>query len=173
MVGRIPRVAFLAPALAVAFAASVACGGGDSGSTGAATPAPTKAAATAAAVGSATSAGSPAAAATPTKAAATTAAASATGAQKITGAPPAGSAVVDQKDQLFKPDKVTAKLGDAVYFTNSEAVVHSVNVDTKNLLGTGGQMKQGETLSWKPSKAGTYTITCDYHPAMKATVTVQ
>jgi plastocyanin len=34
-------------------------------------------------------------------------------------------------------------------------------------------MKQSEMASWKAAKAGTYVITCDYHPAMKATVTVQ
>ncbi len=154
------RTPFLS-AVVVAAIAAAACGGGDDGGSGATTQAPTKAATTASGGGNATT--SPA----------TPAASSATGAQKITGAPPAGAAVIDQKDQLFKPDKLTVKVGDTVYFTNSEAVIHSVNVDTKNLLGTGGQVKQGETLSWKPAKAGTYTITCDYHPAMKSTVTVQ
>jgi plastocyanin len=92
---------------------------------------------------------------------------------KFTGSIPAGAPAIDQKDQLFKPDKITAKVGDTVYFSNGEAAIHSVNVDGKNILGQGGTMKQGELSTWKPTKAGTYTITCDYHPAMKATVTVQ
>jgi plastocyanin len=155
VIRRIPRVPFLAPVVAVAFALNVACGGGGGSSNGS-HPASSEA----------TSTVSPAAATT-------TAAASATGAQKSTGVPPADAAVIDQKDVSFRPDHVTINLGDSVYFTDNEAVVHSVNVDTKNLLGPGGLMKQGEVLSWKPPKAGDYIITCDFHPAMRAIVTVQ
>ena len=86
-------------------------------------------------------------------------AASTTLGAKFSGPVPAGALVVDQKDQLFKPDKLTAKVGDTVYFTNSEAALHSVNVDGKNILGQGVNMKQGEISTLKLAKAGTYAIT--------------
>ena len=166
MIRFLPKSLVVGSALGAMAILGTACGGGDSSSSGVVTAAPTKAVSTAAASTAATKAAT-------TPAAATTAATSSTVGQKITTAPPAGSAVIDQKDQLFKPDKLTVKLGDTVYFTNSEAVVHSVNLDGKNLLGSGGLTKQGESVVWKPAKAGTYTMTCDYHPAMKAVVTVQ
>jgi plastocyanin len=150
-----PVAQFLAPAIAVVFALNVACGdgGGNSGVSAAAS--------------------SPARATVSSNAATPTAATSATGVQKNIGEPPAGATVIDQKDVSFQPDKVTINLGDSVYFTDNEAVVHSVNADSKNLLGPGGLMKQGEVLSWKPPRAGDYIITCDFHPAMRAIVTVQ
>lgn len=147
----------LAAALSVG-AIAAACGGDDNTTT--ATAAPTKAVSTAPASGATTA---PAGA---------TASSSNLGA-KFSGSIPAGSPTIDQKEQLFKPDKLSVKVGDTVYFTNSEAALHSVNVDGKNILGAGANMKQGEAATWKPAKAGTYNITCDYHPAMKATVTVQ
>jgi plastocyanin len=151
------RGAFLVSAVVAASAlVAAACGGSDSTTTATAKP-----------VSSAPASG---AATAPATAAAN---ASSNIGAKFTGAIPAGAPAIDQKDQLFKPDKITAKVGDTVYFSNGEAAIHSVNLDGKNILGGGGIMKQGEISTWKPAKAGTYTITCDYHPAMKATVTVQ
>jgi plastocyanin len=155
VIRRIPRVLSLAPAIAVAFALNVACGGGG-GRSGVSHSASSEATSTVSSI-----------------AATTTAAAAASDAQKNIGEPPAGATVIDQKDVSFRPDKVTINLGDSVYFTDDEAVVHSVNADSKNLLGPGGLMKQGEVLSWKPPRAGDYIITCDFHPAMRAIVTVQ
>lgn len=159
--GKLHRGALILSAVVAASAfAAAGCGGGSSDD---AAKAPTKPASTAAA--GATTA--------PTTAAAAAGAASANLGAKFSGSIPAGAAVIDQKELQFKPDKLTVKAGDTVYFSNSEAALHSVNVDGKNLLGQGANMKQGESATWKPAKAGAYNIACDYHPAMKAVITVQ
>jgi plastocyanin len=83
---------------------------------------------------------------------------------------PDGSPFVDQKDLRFKPTAVTAAPGQAVYFKNSESALHTVSIDKKNLSGS---MKRNEVFIWTPPGPGSYAITCDFHPQMKATVTVQ
>jgi len=95
------------------------------------------------------------------------------GAQKTTAPKvtvPADAPQIDQENLTFKPDKITAKIGETVYFLNSESAIHTVNVNGKNISGN---MKKGSVVTWKGQTAGEYKITCDYHPQMKATVTVQ
>ena len=83
---------------------------------------------------------------------------------------PAGAPKIDQQNLSFKPDKITAKVGETVYFPNNDSAVHTVVVNGKNVSGN---MKPGDVYSWKAETAGEYKITCEYHPQMKATVTVQ
>lgn len=91
----------------------------------------------------------------------------------MTGPVPAGAPTIDQKDVAFVPNELSVSLGATVYFTDSEAIFHSVDVNGANLLGRGGLMKQGEVIAWKPSAAGDYLITCDIHSAMRAVVRVR
>lgn len=106
---------------------------------------------------------------TPTNAATTVATASASAANgsatNVTTA-----AEIDQDNLAFKPSKVTVKVGDKILIKNSESALHTFNVDGKNLSGN---MKKGDTYVWAASKAGEYKVTCDYHPQMNATITVQ
>ena len=83
---------------------------------------------------------------------------------------PAGAPEIDQADLAFKPDKLTVKAGSTIYFKNSDSAVHTVDVNGKNESGT---MKKGMVFAWTPATAGTYKITCDFHPQMNATITVQ
>jgi len=83
---------------------------------------------------------------------------------------PDGAPQIDQKNLTFIPNKLTVKTGDTVYFLNSETVIHTVVIDGKNISG---DMKQGQVVTWKATKAGEYKVTCIYHPAMNATITVQ
>ncbi len=84
---------------------------------------------------------------------------------------PAGAPLIDQEDLKFKPNELTVKTGDKVYFKNSETAVHTVTIQGKNISGT---MVRNDIIEWAaPSTAGTYRITCDYHPQMKATLTVE
>lgn len=76
---------------------------------------------------------------------------------------------IDQDNLTFKPARLTVKLGEEVTFKNSETAVHTVNINGKNESGT---MKKGDVLNWTPPAVGDYKITCDFHPQMKATVTV-
>lgn len=83
---------------------------------------------------------------------------------------PKGAPEIDQKDLKFVPDKLEVKVGDKVYFRNSEAAIHTVNVNGKNLTGN---MKKGDVYVWTAESPGEYKLTCDYHPQMRATITVK
>jgi plastocyanin len=82
---------------------------------------------------------------------------------------PDGAPFVDQNNLKFIPDKVTANAGEAVYFKNSETALHTVTINGKN---ESGNMKKDAVFQWTPPGAGEYKITCDFHPQMKSTVTV-
>lgn len=83
---------------------------------------------------------------------------------------PAGAPMIDQDKLAFKPDKLTVKVGDKVYFRNSETALHTVTIDGKNVSGN---MKKGDVVVWTAATAKTYKMTCDYHPQMNATITAQ
>lgn len=80
------------------------------------------------------------------------------------------AAEIDQDNLTFKPSKVTIKAGEKVRFKNSESALHTVNVNGKNVSGN---MKKDDSFLYTFAKAGTYKITCDYHPQMNASVVVQ
>jgi plastocyanin len=92
------------------------------------------------------------------------------GTTSATSVVPAGAPVIDQKDLAFKPDKLTVKAGEKVYVKNSESAIHTVNIDGKN---QSGNMKKGDVFVWTAASAGTYKVTCDYHPQMRATIVVE
>ncbi|MBE7519898.1 MAG: cupredoxin domain-containing protein [Thermoflexaceae bacterium] len=83
---------------------------------------------------------------------------------------PAGAPMVDQDDLTFIPNKLTVKVGEKVYFKNSETAIHTVTINSKNVSGN---MKENDVVIWIPEKSGDYKVTCDYHPQMKATITVE
>lgn len=99
-----------------------------------------------------------------------TATTAATKTTTVTTEVPSGAPFVDQDGLEFKPTKVTAKVGEKVYFKNSETAIHTVTIEGKNVSGN---MKKNDVVIWTPEKAGEFKVTCDYHPQMKATITVQ
>lgn len=80
------------------------------------------------------------------------------------------NAEIDQQNLAFKPEKVTIKVGQKVDFKNSETALHTVNINGKN---ESGSMKKGDLFVRLFDKAGSYKITCDFHPQMNATVIVE
>ena len=48
---------------------------------------------------------------------------------------PAGAPFVDQYKLQFIPTQLSVKVGETVYFKNSETALHTVNVDGKNVSG--------------------------------------
>lgn len=82
---------------------------------------------------------------------------------------PAGAPFIDQDKLKFIPTELTVRVGETVYFKNSETALHTVTINGKNLSGN---MKKNDLFIWTPEEAGTYRITCEYHPQMKATITV-
>ena len=83
---------------------------------------------------------------------------------------PPGARVVDQDGLKFRPDDLVAQSGESVYFTNSERAPHTVTVDGRN---QSGNMVWGAVFVWTFDEPGEYRVTCDYHPKMRATVTVE
>ncbi len=83
---------------------------------------------------------------------------------------PEGAPLIDQDNLAFIPGELTVSAGGTMYLKNSESAVHTVTIDGKNVSGV---MRKDDTLAWTPPGAGTYRVTCDYHPQMRATITVR
>ena len=90
----------------------------------------------------------------------------ATGVEGVTD----GSPFVDQDSLKFKPKAIVVPTGEEIYFKNSESAIHTVTIDGDNESGT---MKHDDVFQWTPPGPGVYKITCDFHPQMKATITVE
>jgi plastocyanin len=77
---------------------------------------------------------------------------------------------IDQDNLKFKPSSLTISAGETVYFANSESALHTVTINGEN---ESGPMRRGDIFQFTFEEPGTYRITCDYHPQMRATVTVE
>ena len=78
---------------------------------------------------------------------------------------------VDMKDILFVPEKVTARVGQTVRWTNSDDVVHTVKAKS----GADFESKaisKGKTFDAKMTKAGTIDYVCTIHPSQTGSITV-
>jgi amicyanin len=81
---------------------------------------------------------------------------------------------VDIKDYMFAPMVIKVKVGDTVTWTNRDSVRHNVVADKASDDAPNGPLiGEGETYSYKFTKAGTYTFHCDPHPYMHGTVVVE
>lgn len=78
-------------------------------------------------------------------------------------------AEIDQKNMKFIPERVSVKVGETVLIKNSEAAIHTGNINGKNVTGN---MKKGDATTWTATEPGEYAVTCEYHPQMKATIVV-
>lgn len=83
---------------------------------------------------------------------------------------PARSPLIDQDNLAFIPKELTVPAGGTVYLKNSEAAVHTVTIEGKNVSAV---MRENDTLAWIAPATGSYRVTCDYHPQMHATITVE
>lgn len=78
-----------------------------------------------------------------------------------------GAKVIDQDRLAFNPSELVVGVGEDVTYTNSETALHTVTINGKNESGI---MRKGDVFTWKAPERGEYTISCDFHPQMKATV---
>lgn len=93
-------------------------------------------------------------------------------AQIDTGSAVATNAIAIQ-DYMFSPMVIKVKVGTKVTWTNKDSVHHSVNADTASADAPNSSLfGQNETYSFTFRKAGTYSLHCDAHPYMHATVIV-
>jgi plastocyanin len=82
---------------------------------------------------------------------------------------PDGASHIDQRSLQFRPNSITVTVGESVYFTNSEAAIHRIDVNGEDVTGN---MGRGDVVVFTFDAPGEYELTCPYHPQMRATVTV-
>ena len=115
------------------------------------------------------SASTPPAAAPPPAAPAETTPAETTPADSSTAT--AATVEVGMKDIKFVPDKVTAKVGQKIVWTNNEAVPHNVTA-TDGADFKSDNLNQGDTFEYTPAKAGEIAYVCTIHSGQSGTITV-
>jgi plastocyanin len=86
-----------------------------------------------------------------------------------------GTAAVAISNFTFTPQKITVKVGTTVTWTNNDSVQHTVtsasNLTTSATvtdLFDSGLFGQGQTFSYKFTKAGTYFYVCTIHRSLAA-----
>jgi plastocyanin len=79
---------------------------------------------------------------------------------------------VKMKDILFVPDKITARVGQTVRWTNDDAVAHTVKAESGADFSSDA-IEQNQTFEAKLEKAGTIPYVCTIHPSQKGTITVE
>ena len=82
---------------------------------------------------------------------------------------PEGAPFIDQDSLDFSPGELTVAASDTVYFKNSESAIHTVTIEDENVSGT---MERDDIFAWQPPGPGEFEVTCDFHPQMGATITV-
>ena len=78
---------------------------------------------------------------------------------------------VAMKDILFVPEKITARVGQTVVWTNEDDIVHNVKAG-KGADFASKTVSKGETYKTKLTKAGTINYVCTIHPSQRGTITV-
>jgi plastocyanin len=73
---------------------------------------------------------------------------------------------------IFEPMTVTVKVGTKITWTNTGAVLHTVDSDDNQTFKSGDLQPQA-TFTFTATTAGTFTYHCHYHPWMKGTLVVQ
>ena len=89
-------------------------------------------------------------------------------------APPPGPVVMDQRGQQFLPPLLVARVGQPIEFRNGEGIAHNVYV-TRNVGGTvefNVSTDPGQAYTHTFATSGTYEVSCDIHPSMRATLAI-
>ncbi|MGW0770017.1 cupredoxin domain-containing protein [Streptomyces sp. NPDC002676] len=87
--------------------------------------------------------------------------------------PAAGAAQITMKNFAFSPAALTVQAGQKVTVVNDDSDAHTVTATQGKAFDT-GRIAGGKSGSFTaPSKKGTYSFICTYHPNMKGTLTVR
>jgi plastocyanin len=78
---------------------------------------------------------------------------------------------VQMKDILFVPEKVSARVGQTVVWTNEDDVAHTVKAKSGADFASKA-LSKGDTYKAKLTKAGTIDYVCTIHPSQTGTITV-
>ena len=84
-----------------------------------------------------------------------------------------GTTTVDATVGNFQwSQPISAKVGDVITWTNSDAAAHAVGLDDGSCKMSGTIPGGGGKASLVFSVAGTYPFHCTVHPTMKGTITI-
>jgi len=78
---------------------------------------------------------------------------------------------VTMRDILFVPDKITARVGQTVRWTNEDDLAHTVKAE-KGADFESKALSKGDTYDVKVTKPGTIPYVCTIHPSQRGTITV-
>lgn len=88
-----------------------------------------------------------------------------------------GAEVVRQINAVFEPSELTISVGTEVVFTNEDSYAHTVSEGTDgNVVDdpiVDEEVAAGGEVRVTFDEAGTYDITCEIHPDMQMTITVE
>jgi len=79
---------------------------------------------------------------------------------------------VTMKDILFKPENVTARVGQTVRWTNEDSVDHTVKAGSGASFES-KSLSEGDTYEQKVTKPGKIAYVCTIHPSQKGSIDVQ
>lgn len=85
----------------------------------------------------------------------------------------AGAVHITMKNFAFSPATLTVKAGEKVTVVNEDSAAHTVTSTQSGAFDTGSITGGKSGTFTAPSKAGSYTFTCTFHPNMKGTLTVR
>jgi plastocyanin len=78
--------------------------------------------------------------------------------------------IIVQKGREFHPGEVTINRGDTLTFTNEDAFIHQIYVES---LFDSDERAPGENITETFTKSGTFVVRCHIHPKMKLVVHVR
>ncbi len=81
-----------------------------------------------------------------------------------------GDVTIDIADFTYMPEDLTVRAGSKVTWANNDAAPHTATA--RGAFDT-GNLRKGDTKTLTLKRAGTYAYICEFHPFMKATVTVR
>lgn len=89
--------------------------------------------------------------------------------------------IVHLADFQFEPAELTIAAGDAVRFVNDDTTAHTAThgengqaaEDAAFDLELAAADEEGAEAETDPLDAGTYAVTCEFHPDMNMTITVE
>ena len=89
-----------------------------------------------------------------------------------TGSTATGATVeVGMKNIKFVPEKITAKVGQKIVWTNNEAIGHNVTA-TDGADFASDTLQENDTFEYTPKKAGTIKYVCTIHSGQNGEITV-
>ena len=94
-----------------------------------------------------------------------------TNAKSAPAATSGGGNAVQIKNFAFSPSAKTVKVGQKITWTNEDSIGHNV-VAKAGANFASKTLNKGDSFSFTPTKAGTISYVCTFHPNMKATLTV-